>query len=222
MTSTCPLCRSSSAWLVHTSSQKLGRREFFLCGECDLVHVPARFHLAPDAEKARYLLHNNDPDDTDYREFLGRLWDVVRPRLAIGARGLDFGSGPGPALVRMATEDGFDIRAYDLYFEPDISALEPNYDFITCTETAEHFASPATEFKLLHSLLEPGGLLGVMTSMPSDWSEFADWHYNRDPTHIAYYSRRTMSWIADSYSMEVTFPAPNVVIFGNALSIPGI
>ena len=216
MTSTCPLCQSSDARLVHTSSQKLGRREFFLCGECDLIHVPARFHLAPDAEKARYLLHNNDPDDPDYRNFLGRLWDVVRPQLVSGARGLDFGSGPGPALVRMAAKDGFKVRAYDPHFDPDTSALESIYDFVTCSETAEHFASPVAEFRLLHSLLEPGGLLGVMTSMPSDWSAFADWYYNRDPTHIAYYSRRTMCWIADSHSMEVTFPAPNVAIFRKA------
>jgi len=219
MTSTCPLCQSSNVRLVHTSSQKLGRREFFLCGACDLVHVPARFHLPPDAEKSRYLLHNNDPDDIDYRKFLGRLWDIVRPQLATGARGLDFGSGPGPALVKMAAGDGFDIRAYDPYFEPDSSALQSSYDFITCTETAEHFASPANEFRLLHSLLAPGGILGVMTSMPSDWSRFPDWYYNRDPTHIAYYSRCTMRWIAEFHNMEVVFPVANVTIFRKVSSV---
>ena len=221
MISTCPLCLSTNVRLIHKSSEKLGAREFLLCGVCDLIHVPARFHLPPEAEKARYLLHNNDPVDPSYRGFLSKLWDVVRPELAIGARGLDFGSGPGPALIRMAYEDGFDVRPYDPYFEPDTVILESRYDFITCSETAEHFASPAAEFKLLYSLLEPGGLLGVMTSILPDWSQFPDWYYNRDPTHIAYYSDRTMCWIAKSHHMTVTFPVPNVAIFRAASSVMG-
>jgi len=219
MTSSCPLCQSSTLSLLHKSSPKLGSRGFFLCGECDLVHVPVRFHLPPDDEKARYLLHNNDPDDLDYRNFLSRLWDVVRPELVGTARGLDFGSGPGPALVKMITEDGFDISAFDPYFQPDTSVLEPKYDFITCSETAEHFASPAAEFKLLYSLLEPGGLLGIMTSMSSDWSRFPDWYYNRDPTHVAFYSQWTMSWIADLYKMDISLPVPNVAIFRKLPSV---
>lgn len=213
MASICPLCRAPKVRLIHTSPQRLGSREFFVCSECDLVHVPERFHLTLEAERSRYLLHNNDADDPDYRKFLSRLWNVLRPQLAEGARGLDFGCGPGPALVRMAIEDGFDIRGYDPIFEPDRSVLESRYDFVTCTETAEHFASPETEFELLHSLLEPVGLLGVMTSMLSDWSDFPDWYYNRDPTHVAYYSQQTMCWIAESYGMEVTFPGPNAAIF---------
>jgi hypothetical protein len=213
------LCQSSNVRLLHTSSGKLGSREFYLCGECDLVHVPMRFHLPPDAEKARYLLHNNDTDDPEYRNFLSRLWDVLRPELVSTAQGLDFGSGPGPALVQMAIEDGYDISAYDPYFQPDTSVLETKYDFITCSETAEHFALPAAEFKLLYSMLEPGGLLGIMTSMPSDWSRFPDWYYNRDPTHVAFYSQRTMSWIADLYNMDISFPVPNVAIFRKLPSV---
>jgi cyclopropane fatty-acyl-phospholipid synthase-like methyltransferase len=113
----------------------------------------------------------------------------------------------------MATEDGFDILPYDPYFAPDQSVLESRFDFITCTETAEHFSSPGTEFKQLHSLLKAGGILGVMTSMSADWSQFPNWHYNRDPTHIAYYSRRTLEWVSDSLHMEVDFPTANVAIF---------
>lgn len=213
MASQCPLCHSWDVRRIHTSSEKLGSREFFLCSVCDLVHVPARYHLDHDAEKARYLLHNNDPADPEYRKFLGRLWNVMRPELSSGAQGLDFGSGPGPALMHMATEDGFNILPYDPYFASDQSVLESRFDFITCTETAEHFSSPRSEFKQLHSLLKAGGILGVMTSMSADWSQFPNWHYNRDPTHIAYYSRRTLEWVSDSFHMEVDFPTANVAIF---------
>lgn len=213
MAQMCPLCGARDVRRIHTSSVRLGCREFFLCPECDLIHVPERFHLDIESASVRYLLHNNDPDDPDYRKFLGRLWDLVRPQLHPGAQGLDFGAGPGPALVHMAREDGFDIKPYDPIFHTDRSSLESRYDFVTCTETAEHFASPKVEFELLYSLLEPSGVLGVMTSMPTDWSGFPDWYYNRDPTHVAFYSRRTMGWIAGYHGMDVSFPAPNTAVF---------
>ena len=105
------------------------------------------------------------------------------------------------------------MRTYDPLFHPDESALEETYDFITCTETAEHFSSPRDEFDRLQALLKPLGWLGVMTGMLEDWSEFGDWYYHRDPTHISFFSRRTMSWIADRYSWKARFPRPNVVLF---------
>lgn len=213
MTPTCPLCQSLNAILLYKSSKSLGDREFYLCEECDLVHVPSCFHLSSNAEKARYLEHNNDVEDAGYRRFLGKLWTILQPQLTKGASGIDFGSGPGPALVKMITEDGFDIVGYDPYFNPNASFKESSYDFITCTETVEHFSSPYKEFKLFRSILKPTGILGVMTGMLQDWSEFPNWYYNRDPTHIAYYSSQTMCWIAANNGMTVTFPAPNVSLF---------
>ncbi len=177
------------------------------------MFVPWSYHLNPGAERDRYLMHDNDPADPRYREFLGRLWSILRPLLQAGSSGLDYGSGPGPALVAMAREDGFDMTAYDPHFAPDDSALQRTYDFVTCTETAEHFASPGEEFRRLSGLLKTPGLLGVMTSMLDDRSAFASWHYHRDPTHLAFYSSTSMLWIADRHGLDVTFPAPNVAIF---------
>ena len=83
-------------------------RDFVHCQVCDLVSVPRRFHVGAEAERQRYLEHNNDPDDPDYRAFLDRLWTQMKPRLDPGAKGLDYGAGPGPALAAMMAEDGFD------------------------------------------------------------------------------------------------------------------
>ena len=75
-----------------------------------------------------------------------RLWDELRPRLPEGARGLDYGAGPGPALAAMIEEDGYSAALYDPLFHPDEAVLSDSYDFITCTETVEHFATPAPTF----------------------------------------------------------------------------
>ena len=208
----CPLCGNGETSPFFTSQDSTGGREFNRCQNCDLVFVPETFHLDEQAQKERYLQHNNDPDDDEYRRFLSRLLDPLRPHLIPGSRGLDYGAGPGPALATMMREEGFDIRLYDLYFHPDERALKLIYDFITCTETAEHLSRPAEEFQRLHRLLRPSGWLGVMTGMLDSWDDFPDWYYHRDPTHVCFYSKSTMEWIGKQWSLDVLFPAQNVVL----------
>ena len=43
------------------------------------------------------------------------------------------------------------------------------YDFITCTETAEHFVAPRDDFLRLDGMLARGAWLGVMTETLDDW-----------------------------------------------------
>ena len=209
----CPLCLGLDCRYLHRSEDSHGLREFYECLTCDLAFVPPRFHLPQMIEYDRYRLHNNDPDDEGYRRFLSRLWDVLKPRLPESSRGLDFGCGPGPALAQMMREDGFDVRLYDPFFFPDRCVLELKYDFVTCTETVEHLRSPSMTFALLDGLVIPGGRIGVMTGMLDDRSDFASWYYQRDPTHIAFYSKRTMLWIGEMNAWVTEFPAPNVTIF---------
>ena len=52
-----------------------------------------------------------------------------------------------------------------------------------------------------------------MTEMPDDWAGFPEWRYHRDPTHVAFYTRRTMRWIAARHGWQATFPRRNVVLF---------
>ena len=216
----CPLCLGGRVRFLHRSDDRHGVREFYVCADCDLAFVPPRFHLPPDAERERYLLHNNDTADAGYRAFLGRLWDVLKPRLAAGASGLDFGCGPGPALAMMMEEDGFAVEKYDPHFFPNRAALGRAYDFIVCTETFEHLRSPREALREMDGALKPGGFLGAMTGMLDDRSAFASWHYQRDPTHVAFYSRETMRRIAALMGWNVDFPTRNVAIFAKRRKPP--
>ena len=205
---------------MHTSRQKNLFRDYYLCGVCDLVFVPPEFHLEPAAERDRYLAHNNDSEDLGYRRFLARLWNELKPRLSPGASGLDFGAGPGPVLVEMMREDGFDVALYDPFFAPDEGVLESRYDFITCTETAEHFANPRHELERLKRILKPGGWLGGMTGMLPAGTDFPEWHYHGDVTHLCFYSRKSMEWMASHQGWNVLFPRENVVLFQDRGSSP--
>lgn len=209
----CRLCGSTDNRLIFEGGARSHDRQFHHCDACDLVFVPDRFLLNPAQERERYLLHENDPGDAGYRDFLARLVDEVAPLLEPGAEGLDYGCGDPPVLVMMLRERGFCAEGWDLYFAPDREPLSRTWDFVTCSETAEHFRRPLIEFERFDRLLRPDGVVGVMTKMLEDWSRFEDWHYHYDVTHICYYSPRTMRWIADRFGWSVSFPRETVTVF---------
>lgn len=210
----CPLCGGRAL----TPLGRAHGRDFHDCDNCGLAFVEPAQRPAADEERARYETHENRPDDKGYRAFLARAADPLLARLPVGAEGLDYGSGPGPTLSRMMSEAGRPTRDYDPFFAPDQTALERSYDFITCTETAEHFFDPAAEFDRLDALLRPGGWLAVMTTVRDDAQPFAEWWYARDPTHVCFYRWRTMEWVARVHGWVLERPHPNVALFRKTAS----
>lgn len=204
----CPLCGAEDT----TALARVFERDYFECATCGLSFMHPDDRLERDAERERYDLHENDPADGRYRAFLSRLFDPLVARLEPGATGIDYGSGPGPALAAMLEGAGFPTSIYDPFYAPDRGVLKRTYDFVTCTETAEHFFAPGEEFDRIDGLLRPGGWLGVMTTMRSE-RPFRDWWYVRDPTHVVFYRPRTMEWIAERHAWSMHQRAPNVVLF---------
>tara|TARA_Y100000590_G_scaffold108547_3_gene123433 strand:+ start:5313 stop:5999 length:687 start_codon:yes stop_codon:yes gene_type:complete len=209
----CPLCESDKVGMFYSSKQKNLRRNYFQCNICKLIFVPKKFHLSLQLETERYLTHNNNRNNKGYVDFLSRLWIELKPKLNSGSCGLDFGSGPGPVLAEIITEDGFNIETYDPIFQPNKKSLETHYDFITCSETIEHFKEPKKSISLLNELLIPGGWLGIMTGIVPKDSRFSDWYYQKDPTHISFYTNDTISWIGNWMHWEITIPRTNVILF---------
>lgn len=187
-------------------------RAYAECPACGLCFMhPADW---PSAERARseYALHHNAINDEAYRGFLDRLAAPLCARLAPGARGLDYGCGPGPALVAMLRERGFDCLGYDPLFADHPECLKARYDFVSCTEVAEHFTDPRAEFLRLRDLLAPGGWLALMTQWRREGHAFEHWRYVHDPTHVAFYRERTLRWVADWLGLAFESPAPNVAL----------
>lgn len=205
----CPLCEAVEA---SDTLVREGRR-FFRCPRCGLVFVDPAHRLSPEAERARYESHRNDPTDPAYRGFLSRLADPLFERLAPGSRGLDYGSGPGPTLSRMLTEAGHPTRDYDPFFAPDRAPPHRSYDFITCSEAAEHFHEPAREFRRMDARLRPGGWLGLMTGLIQPETDLATWWYLRDPTHVVFYSPDTLRWIARTWKWTLVPISETVALF---------
>ncbi|MBE9547354.1 MAG: class I SAM-dependent methyltransferase [Proteobacteria bacterium] len=205
----CPLCKAADANNIYQDKC----REYFLCPACNLIYVPSVQFLSAKDEKARYDLHQNNPDDQDYRRFLSRVFIPMQERLAPGSRGLDFGSGPGPTLSVMFEEIGHSMSLYDHFYAREPSVLEKQYDFITATEVVEHLHNPRMELDRLWSCLKPGGSLGVMTKLSTGREAFARWHYKDDVTHVCFFSKSTFEWLAAQWQAELVFADKDVIIF---------
>ena len=104
------------------------------------------------------------------------------------------------------------MQIFDPYFFADTTPLSMQYDFITCSEAAEHFYRPAEEFKKLVGLLHPGGILGIMTSLWDETIDFATWYYRKDPTHVVFYHQKSFLTLAGSLDCTCTFPAKNIIL----------
>lgn len=204
----CPLCAVLGAEFFHRDK----RREYRRCGVCRLVFVPQRYFLSAAEEKACYDLHQNDPQDVDYRRFLGQLFNPLIARLPPGAGGLDFGSGPGPTLSVMLAEAGFPTAIYDPFYAPDESVWSRTYGFITASEVVEHLHRPKPDLERLWHVLKPGGWLGIMTKRVRDAEPFSDWHYKNDPTHVAFFAEETFVWLAAHWSSRLEIAGPDVVL----------
>ncbi len=205
----CPLCHSADNTLFCRDNS----REYWRCRICLLVFVPEKQHLTAAQEKAIYDLHENQPDDPGYRQFLSRLAIPISTRLTKGAYGLDYGCGPGPALPSMLIEQGFEMELFDPIYARHTRLLNFRYDFITCTEVVEHFRNPIVEFERLFSILNPNGWLGIMTKQVINAEAFSCWHYKNDLTHISFFSKSTFSWLAASYHCRVEFVDIDVILF---------
>lgn len=203
----CPLCGGTAISAYYSD-----RRDYFSCAACKLVFVSPDWHLAPAAELAQYQLHQNSVNDVGYRRFLSRLADPLVARLAPGARGLDFGCGPGPALAHMLRESGFEVALYDCFFAPDEAVFGDHYDFICATEVVEHLCHPGRELERLWSHLKPGGWLGIMTKLVRDRASFATWHYKNDPTHVCFYSVETWQWWAQELNARLEIIGADVIL----------
>ncbi len=112
----------------------------------------------------------------------------------------------------MLREAGHDVALYDPFFQTDRAVLEEDYDFVTCTEVAEHFFDPAGEFARFDRMLRPGGWLALMTCFQTDDDKFARWHYRQDPTHVVFYKRETLSFVAGRFGWRFESPTKDVVL----------
>jgi hypothetical protein len=206
----CPLCHTSLHQVVCDDPKHF----FYQCMHCDALVRSTTNYLSVEAEKQRYLLHNNNVLDVNYQEFVS---PIIRQILAdfspTTSEGLDFGAGTGPVTTFLLEKQGYKMQLYDPFFHPDTSVLKQLYDFIICCEVIEHFHHPDLEFTTLQSLLKPHGKLYCMTHIYGNQQPFVDWYYKNDPTHVFIYTPKTLRYIQKHFGFKKMTIRHRLVVF---------
>ncbi len=203
----CIVCKQNKAVVFKNIKQKI----YWKCSYCEAIFLDKEFYLSSNDEYKHYLTHNNDLNDPRYKKFLSNLMLPLIERIKLNSTGLDYGCGPGPALSLMLREKGYQMFNYDPFFDPEKRNLLKKYDFICCTETAEHFHNPFGEFTRFNELLNNNGTIGIMTNFHSEQHIFENWYYIKDPTHVVFYNKKTFQIIAKIFDWDSEFLGNNLV-----------
>jgi hypothetical protein len=156
--------------------------------------------LSLTEERKEYEAHENSPDSSGYVAFLNRAIGPALSFLPNKAKGLDYGSGPGPALSMVLESHGFSCDNYDPLFGPPLE--KGPYEFVFSTECFEHFYNPVEDLNRIDQVLKPGGFLIVMTLLRTSETAFGSWFYARDRSHVLFYTMSTFKFIAQRWGYQ--------------------
>lgn len=214
---TCPLCLQPRSKKYISLEQKISgevfKLDYFSCQNCHLVYLSEKNYISLEDEKNRYLTHNNDLRQKAYRAHLNQLWQPLKEKLSSDMQGLDYGSGPVPALAQLMAEEGFKVKTWDPFFCNDVEVFAHKYDFITCMEVIEHCHKPFNEIDKMCTMLNKGGYLAMGTSLLMEGMDFVKWNYRMDPTHVIFFREKTIAWVAQEWKLRIVYQTPKVFIF---------
>jgi len=203
----CPLCSTQLQEQVDTF--------FFVCSLCGAYVKDRQFLLSDSEEKARYELHQNTQHDEGYLAFIMPIIRFVLEHFSPVDAGLDYGSGPQPALTEVLRDKGYNVTAFDPYFAPQTEYTQTSYSYIICCEVLEHFAEPRQELEHLLKLLRPGGAIILKTHLWDGQGDFATWYYRRDPTHIFICTPRTIEFIGQHFHLATEYIDDRTIHFSS-------
>lgn len=197
----CKICSSKTQNFFHPKLEKL----YHHCKNCDFIFLDPSFYVSHDAEKKQYDQHNNTIENDGYVQMFESFISFIQ--LHTGTRPLrclDFGSGPGPVLSQLLAGHGHDVSIYDPFFAPFEKILASQYDLITSTEVIEHLKDPIVTLSKLITSLHSDGFLALMTQFhPQNQEAFTSWWYPRDPTHISFFSTKTLAFLAKALQLKL-------------------
>jgi len=149
-------------------------------------------------------MHKNSFKDPGYHSFIMDYLRIATPYIKPGGAILDFGSGPQPVPAALLSGLGFEVTIYDPFFAPETRWNTRLWDAIMVHEVAEHVQEPGTIFSSLAKMLVPGGVLCVRTRfLPEKREAFQNWHYRTDPTHVGFFSARSITALANRLGLGI-------------------
>ena len=193
----CTLCSSKTVPFYYYEKKD---RHYHRCQTCKAVLMDIKDYPTPEEEVHRYESHDNDVHDPRYQEFVSPLVKKITDRFSMYDMGLDFGSGTGPVITKMLSDQNYNVNIFDPFFDNHPEVLEQKYDYIVSCEVIEHFHKPYQEFQQLKNMLKTDGALFLKTDLYTEDLDFHAWYYKSDETHVFFYHPSTFSWIKNEFN----------------------
>lgn len=176
--------------------------KFYKCIECGFVCKNKIY--SKNEQYERYLSHNYDDNYVSYMKKITTNIDFNNKNV------LDFGCGQSPCLSKLYPDSKF--TNYDLFFYPDESYKNSKYDYILLIEVIEHLENPLETIIDLKRYLNDDGKILIHTKMYKKDTDFNNWWYTRDITHISFFCNKTFQALASNLGMKVEYLDEYVVL----------
>jgi len=196
----CRICHCDTQIFEDSQLQK----QYHYCQHCECISLDPAYLLTLEKEHSLYNNHQNSLENQGYVQMFEDFLDYFWSDLASKDTSLDFGSGPTPVLSQLLHKRGVHVDCYDKFYQPIQCYENQTYDFITSTEVFEHLENPVAVLTLLAHHLQADGTIALMTLFhQNDQAHFLTWWYRRDPTHITFYTPKTLEVLAHQCGLEV-------------------
>lgn len=193
----CTLCGTLATFFVAYK-----QRDFHKCNTCGGILLGSDHYLDFSKEKQRYDKHSDDVEDQGYQKFVSPIITAVLDGYQTNDTGLDYGCGKTAIIQKLLQRKRYNIVGYDPIYFPNDDVFKLHYNYITCCEVIEHFYNPNDEFEKLTKLLLPNGKLFLKTYLYNEGINFENWWYKNDPTHVFFYTIKTLEYIKFAYAFS--------------------
>lgn len=211
----CRLCGGSTSEAF--SARVLGRYDvrYFQCAQCGLLQTERPTWLSEAYASSLSMLDTAAAS----RNLAMAMQTAVLSHFLLGAeRGLDFAGGSG-LFTRYMRDFGFDWYWSDALTQNtfargfECTPSMTSFDLVTAFECFEHFVDPVKEigeiFSLGRNVLISTDVLPEPPPAPERW-----YYYGLDHgQHIAFYSRRTLEFLARKYGRHLRSFGTSVHLF---------
>ena len=209
--SVCGLCGGDTREVMR--QRVLGKHDvgYLQCVRCELIQTEEPYWLD---EAYMHAISQLDTGAMHRNQETSRLTALLARVVGVDGTCLDYGGGHG-VFVRMMRDLGFDFRWFDRFaenlfaigFEGDVAK---RYSLVTAFEVLEHLADVRED---LDAVFGPGHGFVLVGTVLHEGHRDGWWYYLPESgQHVAFYSRRTLDWIAENYGYDV-IAAPEHALF---------
>lgn len=212
----CKICNSSSEKIFSKTVLKKHEVNYYQCGKCDFIQTSNPVWLDEAYQSAITSLDLGLASRNIY--LVEQVAKLIDQHYSTSKIMLDFAGGYG-LFVRLMRDKGYNFYRQDDYCENIFSShfdlkdiQQTRFDIVTAFEVFEHFPNP---LQGIDRLLSYSDTIICSTELIESTNDIENWWYISPETgqHIAFYSLKTLRFIAEKHQLHFYTNHQNLHLF---------